>query len=257
MPELPDVEHFRRILERHGTGRQVRRVVTTDAAILRNASPETVDDAMRGARLERAERRGKWLVASTDGPALLLHFGMSGDLIPAPNEAGRHRHDRVILELDRGELRYRNMRKLGGVWLAHDPAEATTLMSALGPDALTLDLRTLGDVVRRRRGKIKAVLMDQTALSGIGNLVADEVLWRSRIHPARPADSLGDDELRTLHRSIRATLGTWVERYGSLPRGWLIHVRGPGGGCPRCGSPLERSVVGGRTTYHCPRCQPS
>ncbi|MGH2696604.1 MAG: DNA-formamidopyrimidine glycosylase family protein, partial [Actinomycetota bacterium] len=118
MPELPDVEHDRRVLAEHAVGRLIERTVTTDAGILRNVSEVTLDRALRGHRFEEPERHGKWLLAWTTGPAVLIHFGMTGDLIPADGPGGRHRHDRVIFELDRGELRYRNMRKLGGVWLA-------------------------------------------------------------------------------------------------------------------------------------------
>jgi formamidopyrimidine-DNA glycosylase len=257
VPELPDVEHFRRTLAHHGAGRRIREVVTTDPAIVRNAGSEAVADAMRGVRLGEPERRGKWVVLWSDGPALLLHFGMTGDVIPAPGPEGRHTHDRLILELEEGELRYRNMRKFGGVWLALDAGDAEDLLATLGPDALTIDRRVFAELLRRRRGRIKPVLMDQTALSGVGNLVADEVLWRARIHPARPVTELSDEDVARLHRALRGVLGTWVDRYGSLPGRWLIHVRGPDAACPRCGSTLERSVVGGRTTYHCPRCQPT
>jgi formamidopyrimidine-DNA glycosylase len=212
---------------------------------------------MRGVRLGEPERRGKWVVLWSDGPALLLHFGMTGDVIPAPGPAGRHPHDRLILELDQGELRYRNMRKFGGVWLALDAAGAEELLAPLGPDALSIERGTFEGLLRGRRGQIKAVLMNQTVLAGVGNLVADEVLWRARIHPARPASALSGDELARLHRALRGSLGTWVDRYGSLPHRWLIHVRGPNAACPRCGAALQRSMVSGRTTYHCPRCQPA
>ncbi|MDQ4004822.1 MAG: Fpg/Nei family DNA glycosylase, partial [Actinomycetota bacterium] len=180
MPELPDVEHLRRVLAAHGTGRRIDRVITTDAAILRNTTPETLDAAARGHRFEEPARLGKWLIAWTTGPAVLFHFGMTGNLIPARNAVGRHRHDRTIFELDSGEIRYRNMRKLGGLWLAHDRAEADGLLTGLGPDALSLDRRRFADLLRARRGRVKAVLMDQAVLSGVGNLVADEVLWHAR-----------------------------------------------------------------------------
>jgi formamidopyrimidine-DNA glycosylase len=114
VPELPDVEHFRRTLAEFGPGREIRRIIVTDPGILRNADPVDVDRAMRGRRLREPERRGKWLIAPTDAPALLIHFGMTGDLLWSLDDSDRHRHDRVILVLDTGEIRYRNMRKLGG-----------------------------------------------------------------------------------------------------------------------------------------------
>ena len=258
MPELPEVEHDRRVLAEQAAGRLIERTVTTDPGILRNASPTALDRALRGHRFEEPERHGEWLLAWTTGPAVLIHFGMTGDLIPADGREGRHRHDRVIFELDRGELRYRNMRKLGGVWLAHDREEAAAILGPLGPDALTLDRRGFRALLARRRGRVKAALMDQRLLAGIGNLLADEALWQAGLHPARRIEDLGPEERDRLFDAIRAVLRTSVERFDHLPSGWLIHVRGrPEAACPRCGTPLGRTVVGGRTTYFCPYHQPA
>lgn len=230
-------------------------MVTLDPAIARNASPGELDDALRGETLEDPERIGKWLIAWTTGPSLLLHFGMTGDLTWAPSADGRHRHDRLVLELDQGEIRYRNMRKLGGVWLARGEEEVRALTGGLGPDALAVDRKAFLELLAGRRGKIKAALMDQALIAGVGNLVADEVLWHARVHPARRIEELSPAERERIHGELRRVLIRWVEGYGSLPRGWLIEVRGSGD-CPRCGTPLSRTVVAGRTTYFCPGCQP-
>jgi formamidopyrimidine-DNA glycosylase len=258
MPELPDVEAYRRFLDRHAVGHTVRRVVVTDEGILRNVTARTLDRALRGHRFETPTRHGKWLIAPTTGPSVLLHFGMTGDLGWGRDATDRHRHDRVIFELDGGELRYRNMRKLGGLWMAHDDREARLATGELGPDALDVDLRGFRSLLATRRGTIKPFLMNQRNLAGVGNLIADEALWQARIHPARAIASLSDEEIRRLHGKLRHVLRTAVERFDDVPalRGWLTHVRGrPGAACPRCRTPLERSVVGGRTTYACPRCQ--
>ncbi|HJV04509.1 MAG TPA: DNA-formamidopyrimidine glycosylase family protein [Actinomycetota bacterium] len=259
MPELPDVEAYRRFFDDHATGRTVWRVVVTDEGILRNVTSRTLDRALRGHRFETPVRHGKWLIAPTSGPSVLLHFGMTGDLRWAEDASGRHRHDRVIFELDGGELRYRNMRKLGGLWMAHDDGETRVATGELGPDALDVDLRRFRSLLEARRGTIKPFLMNQRNLAGVGNLIADEALWQARIHPLRPIASLSDDEVRRLHGKLRHVLRTAIDRFDYVPalRGWLTHVRGhPGAKCPRCRTPLERSVVGGRTTYWCPRCQP-
>ena len=261
MPELPDVEMFRRFFAAHATGRTVRKVVVPDATIVRNATPDRLDRALRGRRFEEPERLGKWMLGWTDGPALLVHFGMTGDLIWSGDEPARHRHDRVILELDGGdELRYRNMRKLGGVWLAHDRDEAAAILGPLGPDALTISRREFLERLARRRGGLKAALMDQTFVAGVGNLIADEVLWQARLHPRHPIESLSEEERAHMYRTMRAVLKESVDRYDyiSLKRGWLNHVRGkPEAVCPRCGTPLERITAAGRTTYLCPACQPA
>jgi formamidopyrimidine-DNA glycosylase len=261
MPELPDVEAFRRFFREHAMERTVGRVVVTDPMIVRNAHPGALDRALRGRTFEDPGRHGKWLVAWTDGPALLLHFGMTGDLIWSGDEPDRHRHDRVILEFEGGgELRYRNMRKLGGVWLAHDPAEAAEVMGGLGPDALDLGRRQFGELLSRRRGALKALLMDQRFIAGVGNLLADEILWQARIHPRRTAATLDSTDRDRLYDELRRVLSRWVAGYGAVPRGgpWLLATRGePEATCPRCGTPLSRTRVSGRTTYFCPSCQPS
>ena len=261
MPELPDVEQYRRFFARHAAGRTVRRVVVPDATILRNARPAQLDRALRGRRFEEPERIGKWLIGWTDGPALLLHFGMTGHLVWSGDEPERHRHDRVILEFEDGtELRYRNMRKLGGAWLGHDREEAASILGPLGPDALALSRSDFLKLLERKRGGLKAALMDQTLLAGIGNLIADEVLWQARLHPRRPVETLNDDERTRLYRTLHSVLKESVDRYDyiSRKRSWLSHVRGNrDAACPRCGTPLERITAAGRTTYFCPSCQPA
>jgi len=239
-------------------GARIERVVVSDPGILRNTDAPALDAALRGQRFEDPERRGKWLIAWTSGPAVLLHFGMTGDLKWGEDEAGRHHHDRVIFELDRGELRYRNMRKLGGLWLAHDHEDVQRLLSGLGPDALGLDRRAFGNLLDRRRGGVKAALMDQSLLAGVGNLLADEALWRARIHPARRVQELSEEERGRLFSALRRTIGAGIDEFdGGMRTPWM-RVRGaPGARCPRCRTPLARTMVGGRTTYFCPRCQPS
>jgi formamidopyrimidine-DNA glycosylase len=259
VPELPDVEAYRRFFVRHAVGHPIRRVVVTDPTIVRNAAPEVLERALRGRRFVEPERHGKWLLCWTDGPALLLHFGMTGEFVWSGEEPERHRHDRVIVELDEGEIRYRNMRKLGGAWLAHDRAEAAAVMGELGPDALTISRKEFLERLSHRRGGLKALLMNQRLVAGVGNLIADEVLWQARLHPRRRVEDMNSEDRVQLYRTMHSVLKESVERFDYVPRkrGWLNHVRGlPGAVCPRCKTPLARITAGGRTTYYCPRCQP-
>src|SRR5206468_7663311 len=137
--------------------------------ILRGVGPRAVSRALVGKRFEEPDRLGKWLIARTDGPTLLLHFGMTGDLVWSGDEPHRHRHDRLALAfVEGGELRYRNMRKLGGVWLAHDQEELETLLGGLGPDALAVDGRDFAARLDRRRGGVKAALLDHSFVAGVG-----------------------------------------------------------------------------------------
>ena len=258
MPELPDVEHFRENFRRYTMGRTVASVVA-DSTIVRNATPEALDRALAGRRFEDPDRHGKWLIAWTDGPALLLHFGMTGDLIWSGEEPERHRHDRLVLEFaEGGELRYRNMRKLGGVWLAHDRGEVERILGPLGTDALAVSRKEFESLLDRRRGAIKAALMDQSFVAGVGNIMADEILWQARLHPLRGVASLNPDERRRLYADMRRVLREAVRGYDAVARkrSWLSPVRGSAGArCPRCRTPLARVAAAGRTTYLCPRCQ--
>jgi formamidopyrimidine-DNA glycosylase len=256
MPELPDVEHFKRTFAHASVGRRVEEVVVTDPGILRHVAASELHRALRGHRFEDPERRGKWLIARTDGPALLLHFGMTGDVLWAPDATGRHHHDRLILVLDLGEIRYRNMRKLGGVWLASEPGEVDELLGRLGPDALSVKRKEFLELMDSRRGRVKSALLDQSFIAGVGNLLADEALWRARIHPARRIEDLSVDERAALFRELRSVIRDTVDSYPERIRTRWTSARGrPGAPCPRCRTELTRMVVGGRTTYVCPSCQ--
>ncbi len=259
MPELAEVEAYRRLAQ-GVVGRRVAKVVAPDDWYLkRGLTPVVVRAALRGRRLTGVRRIGKLLLVDTDGgPVLGLRFGMSGrlvvdgkvgvdDLVYSSNREVSA-WDRFALRFDdAGDLRMRDSRRLGGVEL--DPDE-----SRLGPDALTAGPAALRRALAGSHAPLKARLMDQSHLAGVGNLAADEMLWRAGLDPARPASSLSPAEFRRLHRHLRSTLADLLARGGSHT-GELMVERRPGGICPRDGTPLRRSTVGGRTTWFCPRHQ--
>ncbi|WP_330350013.1 Fpg/Nei family DNA glycosylase [Streptomyces sp. NBC_00582] len=258
MPELPDVEGFHEVLESCAKGRVVRHVEVRDPGVLHGVSARRLREALVGRRFTGAERRGKWLLARTGGPTLLLHFGMTGRLLCARPDDPVEAHDRVLFTLSRDRrLRYRDQRKLKGLWLAEDEADVGRLLGDLGPDALTVDRGDFEAVLHARRAGVKTVLTDQTALAGLGNLLADEILWRARLHPTARASELDDPELRRLYTQMRRTLRSAVPTGRVPPRdSWLTgHRDDPDPVCPRCGTPLRRTRVGGRGTVWCPRCQ--
>ena len=258
MPELPDVEGSRRLLERHVAGRTISEVEVLDASVLRNISGAALRRVLLGRRFGEPDRKGKWLLAHTDGPIVLFHFGMTGSLVWEDDGGVPHRHDRVVFVTDAGRLSYRDQRKLRGIWVAKDDTAAARIIGHQGPDALGLSRRDLQRALRGRRGAIKPALMDQTVIAGLGNTLSDEILWRARLHPTRSADSLDGEELGRLHRA----LGTAVRasaRAGRIPRraSWLTGERDEEHSvCPRCHHELQRSRIGGRASLWCPRCQP-
>jgi len=258
VPELAEVEVYRRLAE-GVVGRRVSEVVAPDAWYLkRGLTPRAVRAVLRGRRLTGVRRIGKLLLVDTDGPVVGLRFGMSGrlvvdgrvgvdDLVYASNREVTA-WDRFALRFDDGgDLRMRDSRRLGGVEL--DPDE-----SRLGPDALTVSPAELRRALARSQAPLKARLMDQSCLAGVGNLAADELLWRAALDPARPAASLTAAEQRRLHRHLRSTLDDLLAGGGSHT-GELMPERRPDGVCPRDGTPLRRATVGGRTTWFCPRHQ--
>jgi formamidopyrimidine-DNA glycosylase len=260
MPELADVEGYRRYLARYAAGKRIDGVEAPAADLLRNTSAAGLGRALRGKRFARPGRHGKWLIAHTDGDhSVLMHFGMTGNLSwSADGAADRHPHDRVVFRLAGGEeLRYRNMRKFGGIWLARAGPEIEPITGPLGPDALDLDRDDLEDLLAVRRGGVKAALMNQRLLAGIGNELSDEILWRARIHPAKGLGALDRRARGRIYDAMREVLTESV-RHGRIPRkpGWIEEVRGrPDARCPRSHGKLRRTTVAGRTAYWCPRCQ--
>jgi formamidopyrimidine-DNA glycosylase len=245
MPELPEAERARLQIER-ALGRELAAVDDRDTYVCRPHAPGEFA-ALVGHRLTAAHRRGKFLWADTDGgPELGLHLGMAGRIVlDEPPE----RWDRFALEFaDGGRLALRDKRRLGRALLAPD-------FSHVGPDAAEVGRDAFRARIGRGNAPIKARLLDQGAIAGVGNLLADETLWRARLDPRRAAGELSTEELDRLRRELRAATRSAI-RLGGVHTGDLIPHRERGGACPRCGTPLERATIGGRTTFWCPVCQP-
>lgn len=249
MPELPEVERARQAIEHGALGRRIAGVDDADTWVCRPHAPGEIAGALTGATLERAHRRGKAMWVDTDrGPVLGLHLGMSGHMIVDGRDSQRG-WDRFTLHFeDGGSLALRDKRRLGRVVLDPD-------LSRLGPDAAEVTRRDFAERVGRGHAPLKARLMNQSVIAGVGNLLADETLWRAGLSPLREAGSLSPEELDRLRRSLRAATRRAVRR-GGVHTGDLIPHRGPGGHCPRCGTALLRDTVGGRTTWWCPVDQP-
>jgi formamidopyrimidine-DNA glycosylase len=265
MPELPDVELYRRRLDAHALRRQIDGVTVGDARILGDLQKARFVARLKGNRLEGSRRHGKHLLVqlARDG-WLTLHFGMTGDLRYVEPPDAEVPYDRVRLTLADGSLVYVNRRMLGRVGLADD-ADAFIAAQALGPDALdpAFDLAALSAALDGRR-EIKAVLVDQEVVAGIGNLYADEILFQARLHPRTPGQSLSKARRKALLDKIKEVLRTAIDcgagaeqLLDGLPRGYLLPQRRDGGVCPRCGSGLATLKAAGRTSFHCPRCQPA
>jgi formamidopyrimidine-DNA glycosylase len=267
MPELPDVEIFKHVLDQHARGRVVARVSVQDPESLEGATAATLQRRLKGRRLSSSSRHGKVLFAAfEDAATLAMHFGTNGSLQDVPSDAKEPPSTRLSFEFtDGGRLAYLNPRRIGHVHVTKDAA-VYIAEERLGPDALDhgFDEDALAGVLTNRRQAIKAVLMDQARIAGIGNIYADEILFQARLHPGVVAASLDPAARHRLFGAIKHVLQTAIDRGAGaedftdrLPNGFLLLERHAGGHCPRCGSKLAIDKRGGRTSYHCPECQPA
>jgi formamidopyrimidine-DNA glycosylase len=279
VPELPEVEVVRAGLERHVLGAQVSRVdVLHPRPVRRDAGgPAGFSAALTGRRIEAARRRGKYLWLPLDnGDALLAHLGMSGQLLVQPPEAPAERHLRVRLVLegaDEGrELRFVDQRMFGGLSVSHGGAELPPEIAHIARDPLdpVFDDDDFVQRVRRRSSGIKRLLLDQNLVSGVGNIYADEALWRARLHGERPGDRLTARQVRELLGHAREVMSDALGQGGTSFDALYVNVNGESGyfdrslsaygredePCARCGTPVKRVAFMNRSSYFCPVCQP-
>ncbi len=273
MPELPEVETIRAQLAPHLEGRRLERVEILDPRLTRPHDPREVAAELDGERVTAVERRGKYLVVrfETDR-ALLIHLRMTGSLHHAPAGAlDEDPYRRAVVTLDNGsDVGYRDVRRFG-TWLMLEPGELEPYLAVkVGPEPLErrFTTRFLTARLKNRKAPVKAALLDQRTVAGLGNIYVDEALWFARLHPHRPAGELDDDEIRAVHRGVRRALERGIARHGATLRDY----RTPDGGsgsmqhefnvygregepCPRCGTPIEKTRAGGRGTWYCPACQ--
>jgi formamidopyrimidine-DNA glycosylase len=278
VPELPEVETIRRQLAERLPGRTIARVAVADPLLVSPEDPDGFSARVEGRRVEGVGRRGKYLLVELDsGDTLAMHLRMTGRLHwrpPPPRHDDGERFLRARLDLDDGStLTFADVRRFGRAWIV--PA---TLADREGYWAARVGIeplsprftgRVLGALLDGRRGPIKAVLLNQALVAGLGNMYVDEALFQARIHPERPAGTLDDEEIRRLHRAIRDRLAAAVEARGASidsyrdslgERGTMqdllrVHLH-EGEPCPRCRTAIRKTRVAQRGTYWCPTCQP-
>jgi formamidopyrimidine-DNA glycosylase len=261
MPELPDVEMVARKLRRAVGGRRIRRVRILDPSTIRSPAPRVFARQLRGRRVKRIRRRGKYLLIDLEGAlTLVVHLRMTGDFGLDARTSPLPPHTRVILALDARELRFTDQRRFGHMDLL--PTRALQTLSGLRrlgvePLGRGFTRAKLGALVRGRRGTLKALLLRQDLIAGIGNIYADEILFRARLLPNRTAGSLRPAETRRLYQAVRNVLrrATIALSRRGRSAGRLLDNRERGGACPRCGRELSAAQIAGRTSYFCRFCQ--
>jgi formamidopyrimidine-DNA glycosylase len=274
VPELPEVETIRRQLAPLVEGRRFEGVEIDDPRLTRPLDREDVARDLEGELVNELDRRGKYLIFRFEsGRALLIHLRMTGSLRHTePNaESIPDSHRRAVVTLDDGSaVSYRDVRRFG-TWLLLEPEDVDVYVDArVGREPLgeAYKARHLAESLRGRRAPVKAAILDQRTIAGVGNIYADEALWRARVHPLTPADALTPEDVRALHRAIRRALERGILRQGSTlsdyrrPDGengtmqdeFKVYGRG-GEPCARCGTPIDKIRVAGRGTWYCPSCQ--
>lgn len=261
MPELPDVEVFRRYLNSTSLHSTITALPLIDRDMLAGVSSAKLKKTLTGNRFTGTARHGKYLFAQMDrGGVLVLHFGMTGFLKYFKNSDSEPGHPRLEIAFSDGyRLACDAQRKLGRISLAADAASFVR-GKKLGPDVLDKDFdrKAFAECLRGSRAAVKSALMNQHDMAGIGNVYSDEILFQAGVHPALKASRLKDGQVRTLYSAMKRVLATAVERRadpGKFPASYLVPRRGRDGNCPKCGAALKSAKISGRTARYCPRCQ--
>lgn len=269
MPELPEVETTVRALRRPLVGETFKIAHLYWPRHVETPGPEEFKNRLPGQRIEAIRRRGKYLVFMLSGEdTLIIHLRMTGHLSVVEKDAPLTDHTHTVLELlGEKEVRFRDMRKFGRLYLVSDPAQ---VLSKLGPEPLAPSFSpdVLADRLQGRSMRLKSLLLDQSFIAGVGNIYADEALHYAGLHPLRGADTLQEKEVVALYHAIQKVLRMGIERQGAS----IDRYRNPDGSrgqmqdavavfgrtgelCYQCGTPIQRIVVGGRSTHFCPSCQ--
>ena len=259
MPELPEVEIFKRYLDATSLHQRIDDVDVRNTYILKETSGPELARGLKGRRFESSRRHGKHLFVRADGELWLrLHFGMTGSLQYFKNDKQAPQYARVLFVFaNNHRLAFDDQRQFGQIGLLKDVDEFLK-EHEVGPDALKIDLREFKKILGKCRGAVKSVLLNQRIIAGIGNIYADEILFRVRMHPATETSRLDDKTLTKLFRASHYVLQKAIAAKAStsqMPRSWLLPRRGRGGKCPRCRRKLTSVRIGGRTAWFCPQCQ--
>lgn len=273
MPELPEVETIRRSLQPNLIGRRIAEVVRIAwPGTIAAPSPEEFSERLQGRQIVAIDRRAKYLIIHLDhAEALVVHLRMTGQLTVVDAAAETDKHTHVVLRLDTGQqIFFRDMRKFGRIWLL-DREGLAALDRKLGPEPLddALTVEAFRALIRRRKGRLKQLLLDQAVIAGLGNIYVDEALWLAQLHPLATVGMISDAQIDALYTAIREVLNGGIEKRGTTFSNYRDALGAKGSNqnylnvydrknqpCMRCGSPIERIVVVQRGTHICAYCQP-
>jgi formamidopyrimidine-DNA glycosylase len=258
MPELPDVENFRRIFYHTSLNKKVIEVKELDTQVVSGISIKSLKGILKGSRFITTNRYGKYLFVKTDrNNWLVLHFGMTGRFIYQKNKNNIPDHTRAYFEFEESAIAYICVRKFGKIFLV-DSKDQFIKQKNLGPDALDMKLETFMEKIKSKK-KIKSALLDQSVIAGIGNIYSDEILFQSGVHPKTNADKLDHKAVKRIYSNISKILKIAIDKkvdIDKFPDSWIVHKREKNTLCPgNCKGKIKRIKINNRSTYFCPSCQ--
>lgn len=261
MPELPEVEIFRKYFNRTSLNRRIQSVNIYANEMLKEVSSRSLQNSLKNSRFIKTNRHAKYLFAYTDHDKILvLHFGMTGSLKYYRNDAVKPGHIRMLINFNNGyHLAYDCPRKLGKIFLINNEQKFVSKRN-LGPDPVSdkFTLNKFREILGEKKGTIKSALMDQSAVSGIGNIYSDEILFNSHIHPASKTEMLNDNQIKKIYQMMKKVLNKAIEAgpdVHKIPAAYLLMHRREGYNCPSCPGRIRKKTIGGRSSYFCDRHQ--
>jgi len=258
MPELPDVEVYRQYFEETSLNRKISDIEISAPKMLKDISPDEFTEKVVGKKFTSSYRHGKYFFAVINTKlAVAFHFGMTGYLVYFKDEEERTKHIRLMFTFSDGShLAYDNQRKFGSIHLVESIDEFIKTKD-LGPDPISNDItpKQFLDIISKKKGAVKPVLMDQSVIAGIGNVYADEILFQTSIHPLREVKALSDKELKSVYSSMMKIFKQAIDKEAerrAFSDSYLLRHRKKKDKCPKCGGEIQAKTIGGRTTYFCP-----
>ncbi len=259
MPEIPDVETYKRYFNKTSLHQRIRRVHVESPSILFETSPQGLGHALKHKSFQSTDSHGKYLFAAIeDDKWLVMHFGMTGEIKYFQHQKDMPKYTRFLITFENGcHLAYVAPRKLGRVGLVDTPQSLITGQH-LGPDALEITGEQFHEQAMKRRGNVKSWLMAQSSIAGIGNVYSDEILFHARIHPKRSVSDLDEATVQRLYKAMQSVLKAAIDAGADpdeMPSSFLLPHRNKGAHCPVCGTRIATVKASGRTAWYCPKCQ--
>jgi formamidopyrimidine-DNA glycosylase len=255
MPEIPEVESFRKTAQKHALNKPIKDVKVKEASFLQKITKNKFTRTLKKHKFTKAKRHGKYLFLYINKQWLVLHFGMTGELIHANKKEPDY--TKITFDFADDFIAYINKRKLGKVYLVKSKEDFIDKKD-LGPDAMGLNFDKFYKIAGESKGTVKGALMKQSSISGIGNEYSDEILYSSKIHPESKSQNLKKSHWKKIHNQMKRILDKAIEKRTKnkdLPKTWILSNRDEGAKCPRCKGKIKRKKIAGRSSYFCPDCQ--